>query len=348
MSLNQYKELYDSSMKAVILKKYGSADNFEWAEIPLPAVSKGQIRIQTKAISFNPVDYQIRKGLSESKMVTSNILGRDLSGIVDEVHSDVNEFKKGDEVYCYVCDLGSSGSYAEYVSVPAEIVALKPASLSHEQAAAIPVAGITAAITLSKTRADKSKSVFVAGGAGGVGSFVIMLAKWLKIQNLFTTAGNEISRSYLINNFQLNPDQIINYNQEDFVKLTLERNGGNFDIAIDLVGGKMLAACCELLCVDGNLASVTESPTPGDFDILFHKNASFHSVGANAYSLANKTQWKIYQQVLNHLSKLIDKNLVTLPPVNIVGEFSVTSVRKAHQLLEAGLVQGKLVMSCHH
>ena len=95
-------------MKAIILKEYGSIDNFEMADLPIPTIPKGQIRIKIKAISFNPVDYQIRKGLQERRLVTSNILGRDLSGIVDEVHEDVNDFKKGDEVVCYACNPASS------------------------------------------------------------------------------------------------------------------------------------------------------------------------------------------------------------------------------------------------
>src|SRR6188508_3118731 len=122
-------------MKAVILNKYGSVDNFELADLPIPEIKKGQVRIKMMAVSFNPVDYQIRKGLPEMKLVTSNILGRDIAGIVDEVHKAVTDLKKGDEVYCYVCNLASSGTYAEYVSVPAAIVSKKPASLSFEQAA---------------------------------------------------------------------------------------------------------------------------------------------------------------------------------------------------------------------
>jgi NADPH:quinone reductase len=130
-------------MKASILKEYGGSDNFELTGLPIPSIQTGQIRIKIKAVSFNPVDFQIRKGLSESRSVTSNILGRDLPRIVDEVHEEVADFKKGDKVYCYTCNPGSSGTYTEYICVPSEIVSKKPVSLSHEQAASIPVAGIT-------------------------------------------------------------------------------------------------------------------------------------------------------------------------------------------------------------
>ncbi len=168
---------HDKFMKAIILKEYGDTGHFEMADLPIPKIRKGEIRIKIKAISFNLVDYQIRRGLPEGRLVTSNILGRDLSGIVDEVEENITEFKKGDEVICYVCNLASSGTYTEYICVPSELVAKKPVSLSHEQAASIPVAGITAWMTLIKTKPHKSKSIFIAGGAGGVGNFATMFAK---------------------------------------------------------------------------------------------------------------------------------------------------------------------------
>ena len=334
-------------MKAIILREYGGRENFEMTELPIPPIPKGQIRIKIKAVSFNPVDYQIRKGLPESRSVASNILGRDLSGIVDEVDEDVKEFKKGDEVFCYVCSLASSGTYTEYICVPEALVAKKPDFLSHEQTAAIPVAGITAFLVLAKTRPDKFKSVFIAGGAGGVGTFVILFAKQLGVKNIVTTAGNDKSLSYLVQNFQLKEEQIINYMDDNFIEKAIERNRGNFDIVIDLVGGKMLAACCDLLAIDGNLISVVDAPRQNDFETLFQKNASFHSIGANAYSLSdNQVYWKKYKLILNYISALFDTNVIFKPPITILGSLSVDTVKKAHELLENNSVQGKLIMTC--
>jgi len=137
-------------MKAIILRAFGSTDNFAAVDLPIPDVDKGELRIKVKAVSFNPVDYQIRKGQPEGHHVRSMILGRDLSGCVDAVHQDITDFSVGDEVFSYVCNLASSGTYAEYVNVPAELVARKPISLTHEQAAAVPVAGITASLAFDK------------------------------------------------------------------------------------------------------------------------------------------------------------------------------------------------------
>src|SRR6185436_86771 len=130
-------------MRVIVLGAFGSSDNFHEADLPVPPAGPGEVRIRTLAASFNPVDYQIRKGLPEGRRVKSMILGRDLSGIVDAVHESVTHLRVGDEVYSYVCTLASSGTYAEYVSVPAELVARKPASLSHAQALVFNVTAIT-------------------------------------------------------------------------------------------------------------------------------------------------------------------------------------------------------------
>ena len=334
-------------MKAIVLREYGNADNFELTNLPIPTIPKGQVRIKIKAVSFNPVDYQIRKGLAEGKFVRSNILGRDLSGIVDEVADDVYQFKKADEVYSYVCNLASSGTYTEYICVPAELVAKKPVSLTHEQAAALPVAGITAWLALSKVKATNSKSIFIAGGAGGVGSFAIMFAKHFGIEKIITTAGNEKSLNYLVQGLGLKKEQIVNYKDDDFIEQAIKINGGYFDMTLDLVGGKMLSACCALLAIDGNFASVTDPPCKADFEILFQKNGSFHSIGANAYSLTDdRKYWKNYQRVLDQIAALFDSNKVTKPPITVVGSLSVATVKKAHEMLEANSTQGKLIMTC--
>ncbi|WP_207215774.1 NADP-dependent oxidoreductase [Pseudolysobacter antarcticus] len=330
-----------------MLNSFGSADNFALAHLPIPEIRSGEVRIRVQAAAFNPVDYQIRKGQSEGGRLRSMILGRDLSGSIDAIHDDVKEFSIGDEVFSYVSDLASNGTYAEYVCVPAELVARKPETLTHTQAAAVPVAGITASLALSRAQAEKTKSVFIAGGAGGVGGFAIMLARQLGVKKLVTTAGNAKSRAYLINQYGLNDDQIVDYNDADFMRQAMARNRGWFDIALDLVGGKMLSACCGLLAVDGNLASVTEAPKESDFETLFQKNASFHSVGANAYSLKNdRVAWLRYREILDSLSRHFEGRVVSPPHVRIIGNLSPEVVRQAHLLLESGSVQGKLAMTC--
>jgi NADPH:quinone reductase len=332
-------------MKAVTLSAHGGPENFHLTELPLPLLRKGDVRIRVRSVSFNPVDYQIRKGRAESRNVTSPVLGRDLSGVVDAVHDSVGDFRPGDEVYSYVCDLASSGTYAEYVSVPEELVAKKPVTLSHDQAAAVPVAAITAWLALDK--AARGRSLFIAGAAGGVGTFAIMLAHHRGIGALTVTAGNPRSRAYLIENLTLAESQIVNYRDENFIAQALRRNGSLFDGVLDFVGGSMLAACCRLVAIDGNLASITEAPAPADVEHLFQRNGSFHAIGANAYSLTDdRNQWRRYQRMLGELATLFDSGALAAPPVTSVGSLSVETVCRAHDLLERSAVQGKLVMRC--
>jgi NADPH2:quinone reductase len=333
-------------MKAIVLAAPGGVENFRGEELPLPDVRPGDVRIRVKAASFNPVDYQIRKGGPEGRRPHSMILGRDLSGIVDAVYEGATDLRVGDEVYSYVCTLASSGTYAEYVSVPAELVARKPASLSHAQAAAVPVAGITAKLALDKVQLRQGRSLFIAGGAGGVGTFAIMLARALGVERLVTTAGNPKSRAYLIEACGLREERIVNYRDSDFIAQALKRNGGAFDAAIDLVGGPMLSACCALLALEGNLASVTEAPGRDDFDVLFDKNASFHSVGANAYSLTDRrSSWSKYRDILDQFTRDFESGVLTPPRTTDLGRMSPEVVKHAHALLESGAVQGKLVMT---
>lgn len=333
-------------MKAIVLLGAGSTENFRLVDVFKPAFRPGDVRIKLTSISFNPVDYQVRLHLPEQGPIGWNILGRDLCGVVEAVDDSVTEFVVGDEVYSYVCKLGSSGTFAEYVCVPSELVALKPHALTHDQAAAVPVAGLTAMLALQKCHIDPSKSLFVAGGAGGVGTFVIGLAQQSGTERLITTAGSAHSRAYLIKELGLTTNQIINYRSADFVARSLAINGGAFDAVVDLVGGPMLSAGCELLAPDGDLASVVETPNVNDFERLFEKNASFHAVGAHAYSLIpDRAHWRRYQTLLTQLGNFFDTGLLRAPPISHVGEFSVETVRRAHELLERSAVHGKLVMS---
>ena len=334
-------------MKSIVLGAFGSADNFHEADLPVPEVRAGEVRVAVKAVSFNPVDWQIRRGQAEGRHARSMILGRDLSGSVDAVHENVTDLRVGDDVFGYVANLASSGTYAQYVCVPAELLAMKPASLTHAEAAAVPVAAITANLALDKTRANDSTSMFIAGGAGGVGSFAIPLARRMGVRRLVTTAGNAKSRAYLLEKCELSPDQVVDYKDAAFIARAMERNGGAYDITVDLVGGAMLSACCALLAVDGNLASVTDAPDRDDFEILFGKNASFHSIGANAYSLTDdRESWRKYRSMLDRWSRLFDSGALKRPHINVLGNLSAQVVKQAHALLEGNAVQGKLVMMC--
>ena len=332
-------------MKAIVLEDGAAA--FRVRELPLPALRAGDIRIRVAAASFNPIDWQIRRAAASGKPPSHPILGRDVSGVVDAIANDVTGFAPGDEVYSYIGTLASSGSYAEYVSVPAELVSPKPRSLSHDQAAAVPVAGITAKMALAGLRADSTRSLFLAGASGGVGSFVLELARAMGLGRVVVSAGRSESRAYLVEHLGLPEAGIVDYRDPDFPAKAAARNGGPFDMALDLVGGKMLSACCQLVGMDGIAASAVEAPREEDVEWLFQRNASFHAVGANAYMLTDdRTAWSRYAAMLREFGRMYDSGAMRPPRVQSAGPLEARTVERAHELLERNAVVGKLVMSC--
>lgn len=331
-------------MKAIVLEDRGAA--FRERELPMPPVGARDVRIRVVAASFNPIDWQIRRSAVNGTPPASPILGRDLSGIVEGVGSEVTGFAAGDAVYSYIGTLASSGSYAQYVSVPVELVAMRPTSLSHEEAAAVPVAGITAQLAIAGLRGDASRSLFVAGASGGVGSFVLELVRAMGLQRVVASAGRDASRAYLEERYGFPETRIADYRKPDFIEEALARNGGPFDVAVDLVGPKMLSACCRLIGMDGHVASATQAPTSDDVEWLFRRNGTFQAVGANAYMLTeDRGQWLRYGEMLQRFARRFDDGELRAPRVEVAGPLTVETVERAHERLERGGGVGKLVMT---
>ena len=328
-------------MKAVVLRRERGAAAFVDAEVPPPRLRPGDVLVRVHAVSFNPIDVQLRHGAGAGEA----ILGRDLSGVVEAVHGDCREVRVGDEVFSYVTTRAGSGTYAEQVCVPEELVATKPATLDHASAAAVPVAGVTARIALDKLRA--CRSLFVAGGAGGVGTFAIQLARMLGIRRIVATAGSEASRAHLVSHCGLPGSAIVDYRNPAFAAQALKRNRGPFDGVLDLVGGTMLAAGCGLVATDGHVASVTEAPDEAAFESLFAKNASFHAVGAHAWSLQDRrSEWRRYRALLQELAWHFDDRELPPPRITHVGTLGAEVVERAHALLESRGVPRKLLATC--
>jgi NADPH2:quinone reductase len=333
-------------MRAIVLKAPGGVENFELVEWPEPALRPGDVRIRVAAVSFNPVDVQIRRGdIALDAAHGPLVLGRDLSGVVEAVAPDVDAFRPGDAVYAAVARRASSGTYAELVNVPEELVAAKPRCLSHEQAAAVPVAGLTASLALRKLRAGPARSLFIAGAAGGVGSFAVLLAR-SGVRRVVATAGSAASRRHLVERCGLPEDCLVDSRAGDVVAAALARNGGPFDAVLDLVGGALLAACCRLVDLDGDVASAVDAPAAADFEHLFDRNASFHAVGAHAHTLTeDRVRWRETGRTLAQLAAQMDAGALPPPHVERVGPFALETVRQAHERLQSGGMQGKLVMS---
>lgn len=331
-------------MKAIVLDGFGGVEHFRLIEMVKPVIQENEVLIRIKAAAFNPIDYQMRQGRREKYLMTSPILGRELSGIITAVGSRVSGFSIGDEVIAASGSKGSNGSYAEYMSLNPQLVALKPANASFEQAAAIPSSGLTAWQSFSRMKISKDQSIFIAGGAGAVGSFLIRLLKQSGIDQVLSTAGSPESTGALLA-LGLREDQIINYKSENLKEHILNANGGQtFDFAVDLVGARMSELAAEVLKVNGTYLDVTFLGTEKAREQLFDKGCMIINISNYAYTLNDTISW--YGATLSKLSALIENNEISVPAINIVGELGLETVRKAHLLMENNQIYGmKQIMS---
>ncbi|MGK6343760.1 NADP-dependent oxidoreductase [Chryseobacterium sp. DT-3] len=327
-------------MKAITLNK-----NFqlEDAVIEKPILKDHEILIQIKASGFNPIDYQMIENELERKLLKSPILGRELSGIVVEKGSCAHQFNIGDEVYCGSGSMGSSGTYTEYIAVPEDIVAFKPKSLSFEQAAAIPSAGLTALQTVNRLKLSDNDSVLVTGATGGVGSFVIKFLLANQFRKITATVGSEENRQILLG-LGLKSDQVINYKEDNLATKLLKANNDHpFDFGIDLVGNYMSEITAEVLKINGTYADVTALISKDAHEILFNKGAVIMNISNYSYSMNKDYQY--YKRGLENISKLIENGMISPPNYKIIGNLSLDTVLKAHSILKNNQTQGhKLIM----
>lgn len=330
-------------MKAIVLKQLGSVDNFALADTDLPHINDNEVLIKISSTAFNPIDYQMRSGANESKRIHSPILGREFSGVITAKGRSVRNFDIGDDVFCASGSMGTNGTYAEYIGVPQQILAKKPANISFDQAAAMPISALTALQCCNRLKISTEESVFISGGAGGVGLVLIKLLLSQGINKIVTTAGNEDSRQQLLN-AGLSTRQIIDYRADNVIPAIIQANNNQlFDYSIDLVGRKMSELCSNLVRLNGTYVDVTNFATEEARETLFNIGAVVMNISNYAYSL--KGNFSYYGELLDRVRSLVEKGIITPSPVNVLGDFSVDTVRKAHTMLENNETRGhKLIM----
>jgi NADPH:quinone reductase-like Zn-dependent oxidoreductase len=230
-------------MKAVVITHYGGNDVVQVKDMPKPVPGPGDVLIKVIAASINPVDWKIREGkfkgvLGEKFPIP---LGRECSGEVVETGEDVVRFKKGDHVVANL-NVVSLGSFAEFVSVPGASVYPKPKNISFEQAAAIPVAGLTALRSLRNAGGIRNgMHLAIIGASGGVGHFAVQIAK---IFGVTVTAINKTEHEDFVKS--LGADRISDYTREDFTK-----GKEKYDIVFDAVGKRSFTECKDVLTANG-------------------------------------------------------------------------------------------------
>jgi NADPH:quinone reductase-like Zn-dependent oxidoreductase len=244
-------------MKAMLLMGHGGPELMRYGDVPDPVAGPGEIVVDIHAASVNAADYKVRRGTSyHSDVKFPHILGRDFSGVVAALGAGVTDLAVGDPVFG-VTDLGGAeGGYAEKIAIKAAIVAKKPASVGHVEAAAMALTSLTALHALEDTaQLKKGEKILIQGGAGGVASFAIQLAKHLGARVITTASPN--NHAYVRD---LGADEVIDYRSQDFTKLV-----SGCDVVFDTVGYDVRGPSYTVLRPGGRLVWI--SPTPDGFKI---------------------------------------------------------------------------------
>src|SRR5947209_2086158 len=248
-------------MKAAYIERHGGPEVLKFGEMPDPVAAAGHVVVDIVAASVNGADWKVREGKSGQLSHFPYILGRDFSGVVSAVGEGVTDLRVGDEVFA-VCDVGQEGAYAEKIAIKAAIVAKKTSAMSHVDAAALALAGLTAICTIEDTlKLKKGETILIQGGAGGVAAFAIQLAKHLGAR-VITTA-SAANHDYVRT---LGPDQIIDYNAVDFTKVVK-----GCDAVFDTVGGDVAQRSFAVLRPGGRaafIASGAQAPKPDRTDVI--------------------------------------------------------------------------------
>lgn len=331
-------------MQAIVLNGFGDVSQFRQTALPTPAYQENELLIEIKATAFNPIDYQMRLGRRESQHMHSPVLGRELAGIVIAAGTQTQGFQPGDKVIAAAGSKGSNGTYATHIALNYNMVAHLPAALPFTTATAIPSAGLTAWQTFRRMHAQPDELLFLTGGAGAVGSFLIKLLKAHGIQQLFTAAGSEQSKAAL-EAMGLPAVHILDYRQPDLTQRLLDASGQRyFDWAIDIAGGNISETAAEVLGLNKGYADITFLGTQRTRELLFDKGAHILNISNYAYAVANQLSW--YGQNLRELATLLNNSVITPPAVQVVGRFSADTVQQAHILMENNQTYGrKLVMT---
>jgi NADPH:quinone reductase-like Zn-dependent oxidoreductase len=306
-------------MKAIRIHSFGGPEVLELDDVPIPQPGDDELLMRVHAASVNPVDYKIRRGTVPwvSREMLPMTLGRDLSGTVESAGAGVDAFSDGDALYAMLGSI-DRGSYAEYVVVKPNEAAPKPARLSHIEAAAVPLAALTAWQGLfDHGHLEAGQTVLIHGGSGGVGHFAIQFAK-MKGATVLTTVSGQ-NRDFVT---ELGVDRAIDYQSQRFEEIARD-----VDLVLDLVGGETQERSWSVLKPGGMLVSALGEPSS-------EKAVQHRARGVGYRAQANAGQ-------LAEIGRLIDQGKVH--PV-VMATYPLAEAREAHERLERGHVRGKIVL----
>jgi NADPH:quinone reductase-like Zn-dependent oxidoreductase len=330
-------------MKAFIVDRYGSTDGVRAGEMPDPQLREDDVLIQIHAAGVNPLDSKIRDGAF--KLILPYrlplILGNDVAGVVVRVGSRVRRFKPGDEVYARP-DQDRIGAFAEFISIQEDAVAKKPKELTMEEAASVPLVGLTAwQALIERANLKQGQKVFIQAGSGGVGTVAIQLAKHLGaiVATTTSTANLELVQ-------RLGADIVIDYTKDDFETILHE-----YDLVLHSQGGETLEKSLRVLKPGGTLISISGPPDPDfakDFGLTWMVRLATRLL---SYRIRKKAQrqhvrysflfMRASGDQLREIGKLIDAGIIR-PVVDRVFPFEATNEALAY--VEKGRAKGKVVV----
>ncbi|MEQ8547593.1 MAG: NADP-dependent oxidoreductase [Cyclobacteriaceae bacterium] len=325
-------------MKALQIVKYGNLkDSLAIGEIEKPSMKPNDILVAVKASSLNPIDYKIVDGKLKD-MLTLNLpvtIGYDLSGLVTEIGADVTDFAIGDEVYSRVPQ-EQMGTVTAYVAVSSEMVAKKPTSISFEEAAGLPLIGLTAIQALGRVGMKKGDRVLIHAGSGGVGSFAIQYAKAKGAFVYTTTSTKNVDWVKA-----LGADRVIDYKTEDYKEVA---NG--LDIVFDTLGGDYTFDAFEIIEEGGKVTSIVGPP---DEETAKHMGMTDYQLPEKLSNLISeksavyKLTWmQPNRQQLEEITAMVDNGKIK-PVVDKVYAFEKGI--EAYQHLATGRAKGKIIIS---
>ena len=286
-------------MKSVQINRYGSSEVIEINQnTPSPKLSPGKVLVDIKAAGINPVDWKIREGYMKQMISLQfpSTLGMDFSGIIKQVGEDVSsEYTQGDEVYGQASITnGGSGAFAEMALTNIDNIALKPKSLSYTEAAALPLVGVSAWQALVENmELSKGQKILIHGGAGGIGSFSIPLAKNLGAYVATTVSSDDIQFVQ-----DLGADEAIDYTVQSFEYLLHDYNA-----VFDTVGGETYTKSFKVLKKGGKIVSMLEQPN-SELIERFGVKAIFQLTQVNNDRLARLAQWVDQTNIKIHIDKI--------------------------------------------
>ncbi len=311
----------------MVTPQFGGADLFEERDVDIPRPGASEVLVRVVAAGTNPVDAKLRANGSSAGLEVPIILGADIAGVVEEVGPGVADLAPGEEVYYTPEVFGprSNGSYAEYHVAKADIVAKKPATISHEEAAAVPLAGGTAYEAMVRRLAVRvGETILIHGGAGGVGSFAVQIAKAAGARVLATASPDNQDTLK-----RLGADVAIDYSSQDVIEVALDDTSGvGVDAVLDAVGGGTIVESVPATKPSGRLSTILGAQ--GDLTPLYQKNQTLYGV----FLTRERAR-------LEEIGTLIERGQVR-PLVDEV--LPLEEVGKAHERLDSGHGRGKVVL----